>query len=74
MNAAGDLTQLVRDACQPSGDPRQRALELAELWRQRRLHRAQLQAERDEPLPDAVLQIALDLPSRIVGSRHDAGP
>ena len=36
------------------------------------LRRAQLEAERDEPLLRAVVEVALDLPPRLVGGGHDA--
>src|SRR4051794_14862084 len=66
VNPVGDLPQLVKRARQPRGNARQRALELIELRWHYRLRRAQLQAERDEPLLDAVVQIALDPPPRLV--------
>src|ERR1039457_1397377 len=74
VNPVGDLPQLVRNARQPLGNARERALELVELRGLRRLRRAQLQPARDEPLLDAVVQIALDPPPRLIRGGDDPRP
>ena len=68
VDAARDLAQLVGDVLQAfrelCGDARQ-------LVRRSPRHRACAEAERDQPLLDSVVQIALDPAARLVGGGHD---
>jgi hypothetical protein len=67
------LLQLLRRAVQPGRDAVQFRPEFVEVGRHRRLRRAQLQRQRDQPLLGAVVQVALDAAPGLVGGGDDAG-
>ena len=73
VDAERDLAQLVLHRRETLGDPRQLAVELGQLGRHGGLRGAELEPERDEPLLGAVVQVALELPPRLVGRGDDAG-
>jgi hypothetical protein len=67
VDAPRVLTQFVQRVGQPRDDALEVGAELAEFGWYRRLRRAQLQRQRDQPLLGAVVQVALDLPTGMVG-------
>ena len=71
MDAHRDLAQVLEGAVEPGRDLRQAFLQLGRFGRHDPLGGADLEAERDEALLDAVVQIALDPPPRLVGRRDD---
>ena len=73
MDAERDLAQLVLHGREPLGDPRQLAAEPGQVGRHGGLRGAELEPERDEPLLGAVVEVALELPPRLVGSGDDTG-
>jgi hypothetical protein len=71
VDAAGEVAQLVHRACGLGGQAVQLRSQLLCPGRYRRLRGLQRQGERDQPLLGAVVQIPLETPARLVGSRHD---
>ena len=74
MQAAGDLANLVQHLGQAVHHPCDHRRQCGRLRRRHRLHLAQGERERDEPLLDPVLQVALEPPPGFVRGRHDPRP
>ena len=73
VDAAGQLPELVERAGQAVRHAGQRPLRLDLMWRHSFLGGAQLQAQRDQALLDAVVEVAFDAAARLVGGGDHAG-
>jgi len=74
VDAAGDLAQLVDHPVELVGDPADLHLEIGDVGRLGGLDQAQLEAQRDQSLLDAVMQIALNPAPGLVVVGGDPGP
>ncbi len=74
MQPTGDLTQLIQHADDLGGRGVQLRGQLAGLRRHRRLRRAHVQGQGDQPLLGAIVQVALDPAPGGIGGGHDPRP
>jgi hypothetical protein len=74
VDAARELAQLLDRPVQLVGDPADLPLQLGQLRGHGGLGQAQLEAERDQSLLGAVVQVALDPAPGVVGGGDDPGP
>jgi len=74
VDTAGDLPQLVQRSLQAVDDERLLAPELVRGTRCQLLGDAGRQRKGDQALLDAVMQVTLHSPTRLVRGRHDTSP
>src|SRR5262249_57551658 len=72
MEAAGELSYLLEDRLDLPRHPLEPLVGAPQFGRDRRLQGLKVEAERDQPLLGAVVQVALDPPPRLVAGRDDA--
>jgi hypothetical protein len=73
VESSRDLPHLLERAVQAVDDTGELGTDVCVRRRERRLGGAHLEGKGDEPLLDAVVQVSLDLSSRLVGCGDDAG-